>query len=547
MAVAGYRKKDYRRACDICGGAAWFSEMKYIGQNRWACDVDAPGLTAEQISRHNARVRPLVVKPHKHPKLRAEIPDYKITEALFFRLVCDNALTASLVGPTGAIATASTGLSVAQCGLYLGELILEAERPTSWIDQAKTKLRACADALIALQYGSPTGPSPSETITSVLYGAVVTATGFCQAHGNTLAGLAFLRAYRIFGETKYLDAADRTGHFLRTLQYPEASTAFSGGGGYRRCFMAYMTTAKGSVVSRFTGDALAMWFLAELRTIRGGAAVYGCTTAGGDWTSPPAASLATMLSDARSFYVEGYLSGWSTAPSSGTYGLLAPLSSATPRHQYDTSTSLFSLLADGGGGGSPQTSISASSVGGFALGLRGLYEYEGYSSTVAGIFEWLMSFTSNPNLEPAANATPYSIATSQLGVYDPTVTLATLLRVQDEAGAVIKTNGPLTTTVGAPTLSIPTGAWLAPLYVASGRDTAALKREIGTARKVVPAAFLSPGATVQSPALANVNPGLSFQVKPTSVAAQSVGVGPSAVTANVYRYAPKTYPDLKAG
>ena len=83
-----YQRKDNLRACSICGVQWHFSKMRYIGQNRWACPDDAEGLTAEQISAHNAKVRPLLIKQFKRPLITGEVPDYRVQEGTAFNFVC---------------------------------------------------------------------------------------------------------------------------------------------------------------------------------------------------------------------------------------------------------------------------------------------------------------------------------------------------------------------------------------------------------------------------------------------------------------------------
>lgn len=390
---ARYRKGDYRRACNICGSLEWFSTMKYIGQNRWACDVDAPGLTEVQIARHNAKVKPLTVKPRKHPFPATQVGEYHNQEALIFQLVLGNGLIRTNVSPTGAGAAAVSGQRLGACAVYLSDIINEGERPTSWIVRATAGLRAFADAILAQQYGSATGPSPAEATSSVLYGGILDTASSFTVIGQSYCGIALLRAYALFGDGKYLDGANAAVAFLRTLQRWDAvSVALSPVSLYVGGFLDSVTTTKAPTARFSTSGCFALWFLAELKAAVGGAATFGVAGAGGDFLAGTATSLDTMMADARAFYAGGRLSGWSIAPSSGTFGPLAPLSATTPREYYDPTAGLFQIRT-------LSTFPEAVTGIGFAFALRGLFEYEGYSATVASVYEWLMSFSSNPAAE----------------------------------------------------------------------------------------------------------------------------------------------------
>jgi hypothetical protein len=85
--AAGYKRHDPLRVCDICGVVFHKSKLRRIGPLKWACPDDAKGLTAEQIDRHNAKARPLIVRPVKHAKGPSETSVYQVHEADIFNLL----------------------------------------------------------------------------------------------------------------------------------------------------------------------------------------------------------------------------------------------------------------------------------------------------------------------------------------------------------------------------------------------------------------------------------------------------------------------------
>lgn len=537
MAVAGYRKKDYRRACSICGGAAWFSEMRYVGQNRWACDVDAPGLTAEQISRHNARVRPLRVKPHKHPKQRAEIADYKLSEAMLFSLVRDQWAFRNNVTITGAGTVTTSAVRAGASGMYFAEIIDENERPESWISQARTQLRAIADFIITQQYGSSDGPSPSESSNSVLYGMVQETGAGTQGEitAQTYCGLTLARAYRILGERKYLDAANRAVTFVRQgLQQRQSGvTSVSPEPFYVGGFCSTMSAAKAPSNSYAIAGAGCLWFLAEMKAIVGGSAVYGTASAGGDFTGSAAGSIDTMISEARAFYAENKISGYVNPAGTGAQAPMSMLSTATPRQGYQTSSGYFINNSNG------QYLFSGQN---FALALRGLFAADGYSSTVASIYEWLMGFTSNPLSQTPPGTSSFTLANTITGDYDPNIALCANLTCADANGAAVAYNFSATPPTASSNYNFASAGLLAPVRVASGRDCKTTKDELSVPRRQR-ASHTDDGQAVAYPHMRG-SMGLSGQM---SILTGYASMLTAPLIGSIYRYAPKTYPNLKAG
>jgi hypothetical protein len=530
-----YVRKDGLRACSICGVRWHFSDLRAIGQNRWACPDDYDGLTAEQISRYNARVKPLLIKQYRNPLITGEVPDYRVAEGIIFNLVCQYATTASVLSNINAgIATAATSTSAGLCAVYLSDIIRENDRPAAWIARAKTTLASIGTFLRNKQSGPSGG------------GTVVPMNDLTWGSFNTLNTdqiypvLGLIRAYSALGTNNFLTGAIAGGDYIR--QAMQRGDAQAG---------ARKTTPPGVVAPFYCGggfqdswglgplslaNCLAMWPLKELGDILGTSYVLGSTTATGDFDSVPSGTIAATLSEARKFYATGSLSGFSTAPASGVLlPTLAPLSATTPRQSFLCNLNGSSVA---GGGqfhlgayalpspGATEGRILASDI---APALRGLYEYEGYSSTVASVYEWLMTTTSTSANEPAVGASTETIRNGTSGVYDPGVALP------GGIGVLSSVSSKPYPAAGGSAWSYDAGSTglLAPICIASGRTIAALK-----------SAFTKPILSVTKPPGGSRNAtyagthalcGLSFQESQLD----RVDVGAAAQFGMSFRYAPK--------
>lgn len=452
------RDGSHKRTCDLCGYNGLFRELTPVGQGKFHCRDDRENWTADQTRRHNRKRRPLVIKPRPHARITGEVPLYQMDEAEVFNLVLRYGLTASTIGPSGATVSAATASSLANCGLYLRELLLEDKRPLSWMAQGLTQLKAIGRALLAKQVGSPTGSLPSEATSSVRYGAVDD-SGFIDPIVTAYAGLVFLAlATKDPTSIDWLPAADRCAWFLRQVQRADLLTVGpvvdSGGnpvfvGGWPNDMD---TTTKAVTAQFFTGAAVILWFLRKYATARGAATVLGTTTAAGDFSSAPSGTVQQTIDAALDFYATGRFP-YNTSSTTK----IAPLSATTPQRLFTpASASSFSNVSSGGYVG--MTALN------FVTGLRGLYECEGYTARVAAIFEWLMAFDSNATFE-AADGTPLNVLFSGAkGTYDPAVGIANFL-----AFGTTQTQSPTLTTNGTSFYSTPGTAFLGPLYGASNR------------------------------------------------------------------------------
>lgn len=378
---SGYERGNYLRVCDICGHRYHFRDLTPIGELRFACPDDAPGLTAVQISRFNARARPLVVRPNKWAKDYTQTPIYQLAEAQIFNFI---ASTAPADAPDGTSGVAPA----AWAGIYMADVILDARRPLIWDRRARTVLKRCCDFLLTKQY----------TADSLLlkYGGINdTGSGASAAWfaSNTIAaGVAFAKAYQALGVTSYLAAAERCAIFLRRAQradlHSTTYTVFPNGSASRFRIKGiaqnYFEAPSDRYDDYLVDDLLAMWLFKLLGDIRGVSTIYGGSPTA--FISSCDASVATILSELQEFADVGVMD-------SAVNVAVTPISTTAPKSRY-------SAAHNGSGGSCSWASLSVGSN--MAFGLRGLYEAAGATAQVtAMVSACFLAVQANP-----ANATP---------------------------------------------------------------------------------------------------------------------------------------------
>lgn len=501
----------FRRACDICGANVEFRELKYIGQQRWACRDDRGRMTAEQIARHQARLKPLVVRPRRHAKIQGEVPSYQQAEAPWFNAICLHGTTAGSViisgdtiAPTGSASVAS----VTQCGLYLAGVMNEDQRPQSWMTLGATALRQHADYLIARQRGGPLSADPAVSITDVTYGHIGTTSeqSSVLVEQAARACIVFLSAYANLGDAKYRDAAIRCGHGLRNYQRADLltvnPTTRSGSRYYYGGWVNNVAIAAKAPSSTFeVFDAIALQALAGLREVLGGEYVLGATVSGGDFTSAPSGTIDTAIADARGMYIDGINVDGSTRAMCG---------SGTPNVRLTWLTLTWTA--------------GAFDTIGFGIGAA----YDAYGDAALPGFERLMSYGSNP-----ANATPAGTPLHEerlliTGDYDPEIGIASSMTIAD----------PLTESTGA-TYSLRGTAALARVYEATGRSLRTFKDACAVRR--MKRTRIIDLQTYDSPIACGL--GLSFQnaIAPASVSQNTFNLGTRALNAMIFRAEPKAF------
>jgi hypothetical protein len=400
---AGLERGDYPRACDICGHRFRFKQLKHIGQLRWACPDDARGLTEIQISKHNAKARPVRIRPHRHVKDATQTPVYQMEEAATF-----NYIAATAPYQNAAVAVTSAR-ATAWAALYMSMVILDGRRPSEWIARATELLRTYLTYLGSVQY------TTSEA--DPRYGAFLESSGY-STDTAIVGGLAYLKAYQALDSTDYLESARRVATYLRRAQSGDKQvTKFTvypqGGGAYHVGGLASGVVDATQLLTAyyFLGDVLGLWFLDELKDEIGDL-TFGDAVATA-YFSANSAALSTMISELEAFAETG-------AKDSAQSGEeVSGLSATAPRATY--------LAARNGEADAPgwisSVSVSSDSI---CAALRGLHEVDSSNATVTTMLAWLHAVGAN-----SANATTTQrdslVFLGYTGVYDPAICPATIL------------------------------------------------------------------------------------------------------------------------
>lgn len=457
-APTGFRYHSYRRVCDVCGQLRAIEEM-HRQDDLWVCTYDAGERVRTQLDRLNARERPFQIKPVPHPK--PQDPFYpnilQTDDGAVFSLI-DRQIQAKArfelitSGSAPQVTTTTAGgtiLAMGWSGRYLYDLIQANDRPKIMLDRAKALLRQLADFLLSVQEGSPTGTHTSFTRDqNAFFGAIRFQNTNTQTEDNAAGGLALLYAYRILGDVKYIVGARAAANYLRNVQAigkcatPNFPSQNAGGtvrlytGSVVRRVIANDNNNPQTIPSQtwffFPGTGLlTLEFWNELKITDGDQSI-GATSAGSAFASAPAQLLSQCITDIRTCWAVGI------TDSTGT--LINGFSSTTPREIFNAFPTGTGNWEFNDGDASTGTQVTSQN---FAEAVSSLYNYEGATSQVTTISDWLRSFTSNPAFETPANTSTRTLYRSTTGTYDPTVTIATVLTVRDAAHnyAPIKING----------------------------------------------------------------------------------------------------------
>lgn len=316
---------------------------------------------------------------------------------------------------------------------YLADVVTEGRRPVRWISESRTALATICTSLLALQYGAPSGPQPTITSEKVRYGGFASGS-YLYTSIAVIAGAALTKAYTLLGTSVYLDGADRCAHFLRHMQCQDldnnSQASQYGGANYHVGGFAegVGTSSTISWVYRYRlSDVLGIWFLTLLAGVRGGSTQYG-GVAGTDFTASTAASLDTMIAEAKAFATTG-------AKDTASGGALtAGLSTAYPRSSYlaqipgQTALGTWELATAASG-----TPVSVLPAIDFAMALFALNYVGGAIDQVNSIYDWLMAFGSNAsNIPPPED--PELLIGNLKGTYSPAYSPARYLDVLDDDG-----------------------------------------------------------------------------------------------------------------
>jgi hypothetical protein len=372
--------------------------------------------------------------------------------------------------------------SAAWTAIYLYELLAENKRPSVMLEVARAKLREIADFLLVRQNSGPFMPGtipndPAWGGWADTVGAAVT-TLFYRTYVTAACGIAMLRAYQLLGDVQYLECARAAAWFSRTAQCGGLLAAFGGLDGYytsdsagtnrkqwgtwdrliRAGSLALSATSPSGILSVET--LLFFEFLAIYREVVGDEVIGSSHTDPSGFEFSRACTVSSAIDEAMSFWNGTVFDVAEGGPING-------LTTTTP-FEYFQSYFLFSSPSFAGKWGTILTSDSHTNVivqsETWAMALRGLMAVEGISSRVTTLFDFLMSFTSNPTFElqsSVSDKAKYAPLETR-GTYDPRLALSDGLECK-RLGLVTNTNA----TASPDTrrcYALYTAGLLAPLY-----------------------------------------------------------------------------------
>lgn len=451
----------YPRVCDICGQLRSINTMRKLDNVTFVCDKHEGERTRIMLDILNADARPPQTWPTENPKPQNPLyPNLlQADEGELFNFI-DQQITN---GARYENVTAGDGAPIAQdivptmawAGRYLYTLIVQDTLPVRFIERGKVLLATAADYLASRQRGF--GIASSGVSSDPWFGGILESGASTYVTDDTSAGgLALLYAYRILGTGSYLASARAAASYLRNVQaigrYGAQYTS-SDSVGTARLYTGAVASEVSTAIGVDAGDLfysthcfypsglLALQFWKELTTTDGDQAI-GCTGTGTDaFVSAPAQLMSTSMTDMRTCWEDGIRDSVGE-----TY---TGLSATTPReffNAYPATKAEFSSITGTGrwefqdGAAATGTLVSGLNV---ATALGALYAYEGASTQVTGVFDWLQTFESNEDFETQDDTSDSVLARSTTGEYDATAGIATLLLVRDadDSYASIALNG----------------------------------------------------------------------------------------------------------
>lgn len=453
----------FLRPCDICGIRFRANELVRSADGKFRCMrwcAEQTQLERDRISSASDKRREAPPPPFGAPYL---FKDSYNQEGILFNFLANQGVADSgwpggrrqgaapgvvfrSLGYAQAAQGTYSAISAGETMRYLYGLIVENKRPTLWLTRAVVKLRELADWVISRQAGVGAATFVTKS-NSILYGSYISGSLYSTADNGCL-GMGMVLAYKVLGEIKYLSSARAFADFLTNLQQGGILTAgFSSSDAAGTTPVGYGTWTKStnalgtSFDHVYQPDSLAcLEFLSVLSGVTGDELHGADTTLSGQFTIAPQQLLSVSMANARAFWSVG-------AFDVVTSTTLTGLSSTTPREYFNSYPVAKGLFAAGTGSWQYQDGPSATgtlvTAVNFAIALRALMSFEGYSATVATLWTWLMGFASNPAFAPTSTSLAQDIPTelSLTGSYNPKLTLSTLLQVRTAALAASAMNG----------------------------------------------------------------------------------------------------------
>ena len=477
------------RTCDRCGANRPMSAMRQVA-GRYICDWHQHYVPYE-VHDKNQKLKTFPIKGIKNAKpFDPQDTHQEAEESLLSFLLAnyqydvvqlpDSAPprptafldTSAQAGTTGVMGAAWTAI-------YLHALVDEDRRPYEMVARARAGLATIADWLLTRIYAYP-GRAGGLTSAHPGWGGfsynatLAGSAAFFYVAPTAAAGLALLRAYQVHGTAGYLDGARAVAWFCRNAQSGGrlgAGFSSSDSAGTTRiqygAFTKSMNVAADGATQQhdhyFTPAGLFVCEFLQALKDEVGDEVIGSSDTSLAYSQSRAATISEAIAECRAFWTNGALDA--------TLGLtFSGFSTTRPFEGFNAyPAAKLSLTGTGSwryNDGEQSTGTTINFLD-WALGLRGLRALEGDSATVTGLFDWVMTFTSNPatelptqtfrGVETRAYDERYFWA-SALGEFDPAKAAPFSLKVRD-AGADVKMNASQTHHLGCSGL-------LAPLYSA---------------------------------------------------------------------------------
>lgn len=552
--VRSYERGNYRRVCDICATLYNRSELTKRADGKYYCPKEAGERTRIELDRLMAGRKLPQVKPVIDAQGRNNVDVYQAHESVLFNYLVERPIvdatatgglrygvppadTISVAGPGPGTPSSTFDVGAAETINYLHALIQEGARPSRWITDATRKLRELADWLLSRQYGSPSAPAGVGDVasTDTRYGNQNEVFGTCFQP----VGLAYIKAYEILGDQKYLTAATIAATCLRRMQCGDLRTSnysTTSNLGTSRLHIGWPTDTFDVSGSTTTFDHIysqadsPLEFLTRLKAQAGDITV-GDATAVGEYSYATAATLSAMIADALSFIANG-------ATNSGAGDKVLGWTPQTPYRYFRSYRSDLSAsgswFRDNAADGTQSCQVQADE---YCQYLRDLYYYEGASTRVAALFDWLMSASSNSTYETPASYGPGQVASSIYGTYNPQNGFCYTIRLtgatnSDGSAAIVngEIGGPFSGYVFALV------GLTAPLF--STRQRAAFKAIKDTLGTQVVRGYPTTATSIRDDLRLMHFVGLSYQTGNAKTGtAQSIGA--IAQVGAIYRYSPK--------
>lgn len=459
MIVAGHVTA--RRTCDVCGA---IREMK-AGvfrkiAGRYVCDWHANYIPEEALEKIPLQTFP--VRPIKDAKPFAPRDTYEVAESELLSFLAHNYQTDYLDTTWGYPSPVSSDTwlggvyGAAWTAIYFYDVISEAQRSRKTIAYLRTKLREIADWLLTRMIAGPHKVSSWDN-THIQWGAFATSAGAATGLDTTLypsingaAGIALLRAYQLFGSSKYLEAARAAAWHVRSAQCGGYITSWHAqlvDGGDHHHWGTFTRTinidAAGFVrMDHYytPGELTCLEFLVLFRSIAGNETI-GSSDISLHFSRSRETTVTTAIAEAVNFWT-------GVGPMDATVGTsVQGFSITTPYHGFNSFPTNNKYLVTGTGSWEYSDGLAGTMVGGleWATGIRAL---SAASQSVTTMFDWLMTFTSNATKElsdpgSAPRSQPTYTQKTLYGTYkgdsfDPKRALSTSLLVKESGSSVTK-------------------------------------------------------------------------------------------------------------